>query len=341
MCRSAHASSVGRPASIETRWRTVIGGPSSLGKVQPASCGRYVETGSSRRSRPSTTRVISAAPVKLFVIDAMRKTVFASGAESSPSRTTPTPPDAVSSPRRTTPQATPGARVRLAHRENTPPIASSVVAIGCVAYGPRDRPGSGTPSGMEFDGHIIGASFASGDRIVAGRWLRSPFGAFADVMWCRPDGWRVLLAPSEPVRDFLTRHYAFDESRIESARVERCDDGTIEIAAGPLRVSLQSRGALARVLAARARPRRLRTSTRWIDLEDRLLRPLARTVFGARTCGPWASPPRERASGTRSTAIGAHGRWRRSTASTWGPRPPALPRDSGSARRPRSPPSSG
>jgi hypothetical protein len=53
---------------------------------------------------------------------------------------------------------------------------------------------------ITFDGHIIGASFASGDRLVAGRWFRSPFGAFADVMWCQPDGRRVLLAPDERVR---------------------------------------------------------------------------------------------------------------------------------------------
>jgi len=54
-----------------------------------------------------------------------------------------------------------------------------------------------------FDGRILGASFASGDRIVAGRWHASPFGPFADVMWCRPDGTRVLLAPSETVAAFV------------------------------------------------------------------------------------------------------------------------------------------
>jgi hypothetical protein len=149
---------------------------------------------------------------------------------------------------------------------------------------------------MEFDGHIIGASFASGDRIVAGRWLRSPFGAFADVMWCRPDGWRVLLAPSEPVRDFLTRHYAFDESRIEPTRVERCDDGTIEVAAGPLRVSLEAEAPSIASWLLALRPRRLRMSTRWIGLEDRLLRPLVRRVFSARdvrTVGVTAAGARE------------------------------------------------
>jgi hypothetical protein len=149
---------------------------------------------------------------------------------------------------------------------------------------------------MEFDGHIIGTSFASGDRIVAGRWLRSPFGAFADVMWCRPDGWRVLLAPDVPVRDFLTRHYAFDESRIEPTLVERCDDGTIEIAAGPLHVALEPEAPSIASWLLALRPRRLRMSTRWIGLEDRLLRPLVRRVFGAgavRTVGVTAAGARE------------------------------------------------
>lgn len=150
---------------------------------------------------------------------------------------------------------------------------------------------------MEFDGHILGASFASGDRIVVGRWLRSPFGSFADVMWCRSDGRRVLLAPDERVRDFLARHYAFDELRVERVTAERTGDGAIVGSAGPVRLTLRPSGPgwASRLLALR--PRRLRTATAWIDLEDRVLRPLVRPLFAAadvRTSGVTLTGARER-----------------------------------------------
>lgn len=90
---------------------------------------------------------------------------------------------------------------------------------------------------MEFDGHIMGASFGSGDRFVAGRWHRSPIGPFADVMRCRPDGHRVLFAPNQPVATFIAHHYAFDEVRLESVRVER---GT-EFAAAGVRTTGETR----------------------------------------------------------------------------------------------------
>ena len=149
-----------------------------------------------------------------------------------------------------------------------------------------------------FDGHIMGASFASGDRIVAGRWFRSPFGAFADVMWCRPDGRRVLLAPDERVRDFVAGHYAFDELAIEDVRVERTGDGAIEAIAGPVRLdpACATRAGLASTLLA-MRPRRLRTWRPWIAVEDRVLRPLVQPLFaavrGVRTTGVTFAGARE------------------------------------------------
>ena len=54
-------------------------GPSVVGPRHPASAGTWSATGSSRRNVPSATSRISAAPVKDFVIEAMRKTVSASG----------------------------------------------------------------------------------------------------------------------------------------------------------------------------------------------------------------------------------------------------------------------
>ena len=149
---------------------------------------------------------------------------------------------------------------------------------------------------ITFDGHIMGASFASGDRIVAGRWFRSPFGAFADLMWCRPDGRRVLLAPDERVRDFVASHYAFDELAIEGVRVERTGDGAIEAIAGPVRLVLRARppGPASALLAMR--PRRLRTWRPWIAVEDRVLRPLVQPLFaasGVRTTGITLAGARE------------------------------------------------
>lgn len=148
---------------------------------------------------------------------------------------------------------------------------------------------------VEFDGHIMGASFASGDRFVVGRWFRSPFGPFADVMWCRPDGRRVLLAPDEHVREFVGGHYAFDELRLEPVRVERVDRA-IEAAAGPIRLLLRprARGTASRLLAMR--PRRIRTAKAWIVAEDRLLRPVVRPLFAAadvRTTGVTLAGVRE------------------------------------------------
>jgi hypothetical protein len=147
-----------------------------------------------------------------------------------------------------------------------------------------------------FEGHIMGASFATGDRLVAGRWFRSPFGAFADVMWCRPDGRRVLLAPDERVRDFVAGHYAFDELTLGDVRVERTSDGAIEATAGPVRLRLRLRrpGAASTLLAIR--PRSLRTWRPWIALEDRVLRPMVQPLFdatGVRTTGVTLAGARE------------------------------------------------
>lgn len=149
---------------------------------------------------------------------------------------------------------------------------------------------------MEFDGHIMGASFGSGDRFVAGRWHRSPIGPFADVMWCRPDGHRVLFAPNQTVATFIAHHYAFDEVRLESVRVERGTDGEIVAETGSIRMVLRplAPGVASGLLALR--PRRLRTATTWIGLEDRVLRPLVRGLFAAaavRTTGETRAGARE------------------------------------------------
>lgn len=146
-----------------------------------------------------------------------------------------------------------------------------------------------------FDGSIMGASFASGDRLVAGRWHDSPFGPFADLMWARPDGRRILLAPTMAVRDFVAGHYSFDELVLTPVRVERTA-GVIQIRAGSVEVDLspQRRGIESWLLSLR--PRALRTHPAWIAVEDRALRPIVRPLFASsdvRTRGVTATGARE------------------------------------------------
>jgi hypothetical protein len=136
---------------------------------------------------------------------------------------------------------------------------------------------------LRFDGYIMGASFASGDRIVAGRWHDAPLGPFADVMWCDPDGRRVLFAPTDRVLAFVGSHYSFHELVVTPVRVERGDGavGTIVAEAGPvtLRLSPAPRGVASLLLSLR--PRAVRTRPAWITLEDTLARPIVGPLFGA------------------------------------------------------------
>jgi hypothetical protein len=130
-----------------------------------------------------------------------------------------------------------------------------------------------------FDGRILGASFASGDRFVVGRWHATPLGPFADVMWRRPDGARILLAPSTTVADFISRHYPFDERRLGALRVER-DGAAVVVDAGPIGMRLTPlRPGLASYLL-RLRPRAVRTRLAWIAVEDTILRPVVGPLFG-------------------------------------------------------------
>ena len=94
---------------------------------------------------------MSVAAVKLLVIDAIRKTLSASGAASSPTRNVPMPRTWISSPSRTTPYATPGTcrpieeavgrGVRGAQGGGAS-AGSAVVSIGAESSGAM-RPGCG------------------------------------------------------------------------------------------------------------------------------------------------------------------------------------------------------
>ena len=70
----------------------VIGGESAVGAPGPPSSGTQRPTGSSSRSRPSSRSSRTAAAVKLLVIEAIRKTLSASGGASSPTRSVPPTP---------------------------------------------------------------------------------------------------------------------------------------------------------------------------------------------------------------------------------------------------------
>ena len=86
-----------------------------------------------------------------------------------------------------------------------------------------------------FRGCIAAAGFAAGDAVVVGAWRTSPFGSFVDVMWVRPDGTRVLLAPSPPVADYVASLYSFDEVVATPVR-GGWDGAAVGVEAGPLRV---------------------------------------------------------------------------------------------------------
>ena len=66
-----------------------------------------------------------------------------------------------------------------------------------------------------FQGRITSSGFQTGDRIVVGSWNSSPFGNFTDIMWAKPDGTRVLIAPTQEIADYVTAMYSFDEVILE------------------------------------------------------------------------------------------------------------------------------
>jgi hypothetical protein len=131
----------------------------------------------------------------------------------------------------------------------------------------------------EFVGAIAAGGFTTGEQVVVGMWRRSPLGAFVDVMWVRPDGHRVLLAPSRVVRDYVADVYAFDDRRV--VEVSGGFDGRrVSVVAGPLRLVLEPARRDWRSWVFAARPRGLRRSPAWLQVEDRLAGPLGRPLLG-------------------------------------------------------------
>lgn len=134
---------------------------------------------------------------------------------------------------------------------------------------------------LRFDGEIYGFGTASGDRFVVGRWLRSPLGAFTDVMHESPDGHRTLHAPDDAVADLVRSTYEFDEVRIEPVEAVRSGD-ELTVRAGDLTAVLTvgARTPVGRLL--RLVPPPVARSRWWATIVD----PVARLVFdGVRTRG--------------------------------------------------------
>lgn len=142
---------------------------------------------------------------------------------------------------------------------------------------------------QRFHGQIAGLGSSSGTRVVVGRWESSPFGAFADVMLERPDGHRVLYAPSDQVGEFVSDTYVFDEVRIVPVSAEVAGSRWT-VTADDLELAFTTGGRLQLGWALRAVPSRLARNTLWAAIVD----PVARRVLrGVSTRGQARSGRRE------------------------------------------------
>lgn len=130
-----------------------------------------------------------------------------------------------------------------------------------------------------FDGAIAGIGTEEGTRLVVGMWPLSPYGSVTDVMMERPDGQRILLAPSQELADFIAETYTFDEVRVTP--VLRVRDGrTWQITSDGLVLTFEvgSRPSIGWLLFAV--PRRLARAKWWTSVTD----PVARVAMkGVRT----------------------------------------------------------
>ncbi|MFD9541914.1 hypothetical protein [Streptomyces sp. NPDC060022] len=79
-------------------------------------------------------------------------------------------------------------------------------------------------SRLRFEGWIAGVGTSSGTRVLPGRWTRSPFESFSDVMVERADGERLLLAPRGEIGTFVADTYGFDAVRVQPVTVNAQGD---------------------------------------------------------------------------------------------------------------------
>lgn len=158
-----------------------------------------------------------------------------------------------------------------------------------------------------FSGRIAGVGSRSGIRVVVGRWDDGPWGSFSDVMLEDASGHRVLIAPSEQVREFVASTYSFDEEVIEPVSVTDTPDGW-QVSAPSLSLRLVVGGRTPLGAALGLVPSRLATAPMWCGLID----PVARVVMrGVRTRGTAGGDRQEWYGATSVSAVTAvEGQWR-------------------------------
>jgi hypothetical protein len=133
-----------------------------------------------------------------------------------------------------------------------------------------------------FVGCISAAGFASGDAIVVGAWASSPLGRLVDVMWVRPDGRRLLLAPTEAAAAYIAGLYSFDEVAVVPVR-GGWDGWATAVEAGPLRVRIVAGQRDARSWLFATRPAAVLRRPAWMRLEDAVARPMVGRLIGGAT----------------------------------------------------------
>lgn len=160
---------------------------------------------------------------------------------------------------------------------------------------------------VRFAGEIAGVGSTSGIRVVVGHWSSSPYGGFTDVMLEQADGWRVLLAPTEPVSAFIAGAYVFDETLVGPVSWDRRGSQVSVDAPGlVLSFTVGGRTPLGRLL--QLVPPRLATAPLW----SRLIGPVSGLLMpGVRTYGSAGGGRWEAYGATDLHAItSAAGTWR-------------------------------
>ncbi|WP_199905166.1 hypothetical protein [Nocardioides sediminis] len=158
-----------------------------------------------------------------------------------------------------------------------------------------------------FTGRIAGVGSTSGVRVVVGRWDDGPWGSFADLMVEDAAGHRVLVAPDEQTRDFVSATYSFDEVVITPVEVRDTATGW-QVRSAPLSLDLVLGGPTPVGRLLRLVPARVATAPAWCALTD----PVARVVLrGVRTRGTAGRDRREWYGATSARAVTAlEGSWR-------------------------------
>ncbi|MFC8179750.1 MULTISPECIES: hypothetical protein [Nocardiaceae] len=158
-----------------------------------------------------------------------------------------------------------------------------------------------------FHGEIFGVGTSSGVRIVVGHWTRSPLGEFTDVMIQFSGGHRLLLAPDDNVREFVTATYTFDDVSLTPVVFTRVGD-TVTVNTDALRLTLRTGRSTALGALLAVVPSSISTAPWFCRISD----PIARVVLrGVRTRGSAGNDRREYYGAKHQhRIIGASASWR-------------------------------